>query len=374
MKIWIVTTSYPRQPGESINAGVVVRDLALDFAQRGHEVSVFTPAKPGLTRFDPEVRGVLIPWLRPSIALADLNVSNPMDATRAASLMLRGSRLVRREAQHRPPDGIVAVWGLPSGMFARTAAAVSGAPYCVWLLGSDVWRASRFPAGVTMLRRVIRDSRATFANSHDLAHRAMRITGQRVGYLPAIRRLPDGAGSGPNTDLVYVGRLHPNKGVDVLIEAMGLLRRSGLTPRTLIYGSGALQQSLQHRIDALTLGGTVHLRGPIEAGPLADQLRASRFLVLPSRVDSTPLVLGDAIQARLPVVATDVGDTGGLVRRFRLGEVVAADNPQALSDGIRRALSGAASAPFGWPDWEGAAQLMTPHLAFQRFSEALALG
>ena len=58
------------------------------------------------------------------------------------------------------------------------------------------------------------------------------------------------------------------------------------------------------------------------------------MLVIPSRADSIPLVLGDAIQARLPVVVTDVGDAAGLVRRHQIGVVVEGVDPEGIARGI----------------------------------------
>ena len=58
-------------------------------------------------------------------------------------------------------------------------------------------------------------------------------------------------------------------------------------------------------------------------------------LIIPSRIESIPVVLSDAAQAGCPIVATEVGDMGRLLERYPAGERVA---PEAASirDGILR--------------------------------------
>lgn len=356
MKLWVISSSYPTHPLESINAGVLSRDLALSLRDDGHQVTVITPDKPEATTFDAGVQGRTIPWYRPTVATADLNLRNPIDGVRATSLMLNGLRLVRHEARVNPPDGIVAVWGLPSGVWARAAAAVARVPYGVWLLGSDVWRAPEFPGGVRILRAVIKDSVTTFANSRDLAERARRLTGLKVDYLPAARKLPQGQALPDGAPLVFVGRLHHNKGPDLLVEALRLAAVSGVRPATAIFGSGEMNHRLQAMINAFGLATSVSLEGPVGSGRLADVLRSAKCLVIPSRIDSTPLVLGDAIQAQTRVLATDVGDTGAIVRRFGLGRVVPPGDVGALAMGIREVMTVPSRTA---PDWENAAGLMS---------------
>jgi glycosyltransferase involved in cell wall biosynthesis len=185
-----------------------------------------------------------------------------------------------------------------------------------------------------------------------------------VEYLPSVRRLPTGDRVPPTSDLVFVGRLHTNKGPDLLLEALHLAAGWGIRPTTDIYGSGDMESSLRRRIAEFGLSATVRLHGPIEATPLAAALRSARLLVIPSRIDSTPLVLGEAIQTQTPVLVTDVGDTGRLVRLFNLGDVVEPNSPDALARGIMESLQ----RPDGVSrDWTQASALMSPEAAVDRF-------
>lgn len=369
MRIWVISSSYPRRPGESINAGVVARDLALEIADRGHEVTVFTPDKPGGVVFDAEIAGVTMGWFRPSIQISDLS-RGLVDLVRAISLMVSARVAMRRETRRCPPDGIIALWGLPSGIFARWAGRSARCPYVVWLLGSDVWRSSEIPGGTSTLRRVNDDAAAVFADGRELADEAVRITGVSTAFLPSVRRLPPAVpGSRRPIDLVYVGRYHPNKGPDVLLDALALLTAQGLAFSAVLHGSGDLQDELQGRLVDDELNRRVELSPPIDAQGLADLLGRSRFLVIPSRIESIPLILGDSVQAKTPVIATRVGDMGTLVEELGIGVTAEPGDPEDLA----RAIAGALVNGIAVSDWSRAEELLTPGAASTTLLNALGI-
>ena len=370
MSVWVVTSSYPRFPRESVNAGVVARDLALGIRSAGHDVTIVTPDKPGGIEFDRDLAGLTIPWLRPSIQISDLS-GRPTDLARAASLMINGRRLMREQAVRNPPAGIVALWGLPSGIFARWAAKTAHCPYAVWLLGSDVWRAGDFPGGRRLLSQVVRDASSTFADGVALAREATRITGERVEFLPSARRLPPATvPRARDLDILFVGRYHPNKGPDILLSALEVMSRDGARFTAEFHGSGVLKDDLERRMISSDLSSNVTLRPPIEAQAFSNRLAQSRVLAIPSRIESIPLVLGDAIQARTPVVATRVGDMGDLVEELGIGLTVDPEYPEAMAEALEAVIAG----EFQVTDWNRADSLLSPDVAIDGLLGALDLG
>ena len=367
MRIWLITSSYPREPSESINAGVLARDVALDLASQGHQVTVVTPGKPGGVRFDDELDGVTIPWLKPSLEISDLS-KNPFDLIRTASLLLAARVTVSRETRSRPPDAVIALWGLPSGIFARRAAARVGCPYAVWLLGSDVWRATELPRGQSTLTQVLEDASKVFADGVALADQAEKLTSVPVDFLPSARRLPPvKRAQSPPIDVLFVGRYHHNKGPDVLLKALSILNEQGHDLRTEMYGAGDLQSELTNRINKHNLSKSVELNPPIGLQVLADRLASTRLLVIPSRFESLPLILGDAVQARVPVVATRVGDMGDVVKSLGIGTVVESEDPEALAQTIVSSLDD----PLATRDWAAADRLLSPGAAASTLLSAL---
>ena len=231
-----------------------------------------------------------------------------------------------------------------------------------------MWRASEFPFGKASFRKVIRDAAGAFADGRGLAQEAEQLSGSRVEFLPSCRRLPDGSFPDvESVDVLFVGRLHVNKGPDNLLRALALLRSDGHDIKARICGSGPLEADLRLSIAELGLEATVVLDPPISALELANQLRQTRALVIPSRIDSIPLILGDAIQTRTPVVVSRVGDLGEIVERFDLGIACSTDDVESLADAIRLALA-PSSLSF---DWDAARQHLSPDRAPETFSSLL---
>ena len=127
------------------------------------------------------------------------------------------------------------------------------------------------------------------------------------------------------------GRHVPQKGFDVLLEAVRQLDADGVRLRLLLGGEGRERADLERRAAGLPVRFT-----GFEAEPRRLFAQADVF-VLPSRVEALPLVLVEAVSAGLPAVATDVGDV-----REALGDVVEVVPPEdadALAAALRRLLA-----------------------------------
>jgi glycogen(starch) synthase len=94
------------------------------------------------------------------------------------------------------------------------------------------------------------------------------------------RLLPDAA---RDRDLIFVGRLVSDKGVDLLIAALGRLALEGLSPRLLVVGDGPELPGLQAHAAQLGLGERVEFAGTRHGEELVRLLNRHRILVVPSR-------------------------------------------------------------------------------------------
>jgi glycosyltransferase involved in cell wall biosynthesis len=83
--------------------------------------------------------------------------------------------------------------------------------------------------------------------------------------------------------LVFLGRLVSDKGADVLLRALGLLRERNLTPSLTVIGSGPEDAALRALSAELGLDAQVNFAGPLAGEPLAAMLNRHRILVVPSR-------------------------------------------------------------------------------------------
>ena len=131
----------------------------------------------------------------------------------------------------------------------------------------------------------------------------------------------------------FVGRLSPEKGPDVLIEAT-----KHIDPLITVsfVGDGRMRQVLVDRARALNLEKRVVWHGIIpDAGRL---LAAFDLLVLSSRTEGTPIILLEALSAGIPVVTTTVGGVPDMVSD-KEAVLVPSEDPTALARGIERCLA-----------------------------------
>lgn len=109
-------------------------------------------------------------------------------------------------------------------------------------------------------------------------------------------------------DLVFVGRLVSDKGVDDLLYALEDLRRRGLTPRLSIVGDGPERTSLEALAVSLGLTAQVDFVGVLRGPELAAALNSHRVLVVPSRwAEPFGLVALEGIACGCVVVGSELG-------------------------------------------------------------------
>lgn len=147
----------------------------------------------------------------------------------------------------------------------------------------------------------------------------------------------------PTSDLLFVGRLVPVKGVDVLLRALATLPGRSLV----IAGDGPERASLERLCATLGLSTRVRFQGWVE-NPSA-LMSSSRLLVLPSRNEGWPIALLEAAANGLPFLATDVGGCREMVAKLATGLLCPPGSIDALAEGIERSLSSPEVRETAWP-------------------------
>ena len=137
--------------------------------------------------------------------------------------------------------------------------------------------------------------------------------------------------------IVCVARLSPEKGVDVLIDAMGRLVRDHDHVHCRIAGDGVCRSDLEDQIRRLHLSDQVTLLGAID--DVAAELSGADVYVLPSRSEGVSLTLLEAMFSRVPIVATAVGGTPEVIHDGSTGRLVPPDDPDALATAIAETLA-----------------------------------
>ncbi|MZF89312.1 glycosyltransferase family 4 protein [Streptomyces sp. SID5643] len=198
-------------------------------------------------------------------------------------------------------------------------------------------------------RRVVKAATVVLGTTSALVDRA-RTTGARDARLAAVAlpgprrpREPDDPdrrrpkvraelGAIGRPLLMAVGSLERHRGYDVLLDAARAWRRLDPVPLVVIAGEGPLRGELQARIEEEGL--PVRLIGRRE--DITDLLAAADLALLPSRWEARSVLAQEALHARVPLVATEVGGIPELVGDA--AELVPYGDAKALADAVVRLL------------------------------------
>jgi len=140
----------------------------------------------------------------------------------------------------------------------------------------------------------------------------------------------------------------PTKGLDILVEAAGIVVREFTQARFWLIGEGPLRNKLQAQIEALHLQRHVELLG--YRTDIRQLLSQMHLFALASRSEGTPNSVLEAMLAGRAVVATRAGGTPEVVDHGKTGLLVPPDDPESLAaalcellrDGPRRDAMGRA--------------------------------
>ena len=169
------------------------------------------------------------------------------------------------------------------------------------------------------------------------AFKARGLNPQQLSLQPNMLRFRPPALSAPRTQppdplqLIVVGRLSPEKGLDVLLEALTQLRTQ-VAWRLDIVGDGSEREPLQDQIGRNALDQHVALLGYRD--DVQERLLGAHILVMPSLREGLPMTLLEALACGLPVVASAVGGLPDLVREGETGRLVPPGQAAALAEAL----------------------------------------
>jgi len=172
--------------------------------------------------------------------------------------------------------------------------------------------------------------------------------------------------------ILFVGRLAKEKGVIYLLQAAKLLKDAGASFKTLIVGSGPLEDELKAYIRDNNLTDVVTMVGWVDSSELPQYYATATVYVGPSLHEAQGLVFLEALATGLPVVTTDQGGMKDFIRNGENGFMVPAQSPQALFDILARLYNDrsllytlhqqAASSVAGTYSWDAVTKAYVPLL------------
>lgn len=337
LRIAIVTSSYPlKEIDGAAAAGLFVRDFAKALADEGHDVHVVTQDKGEGCSYSP--KGVTVHpfrWSGNQRPLSSLKPTNPRDAWIAFRYMKAGTRALLDLHAESPVDHVLSMWAVPGGVFAQALNKREGVPYSVWCLGSDVWTYGKLPVLKNVVANVLKGAAHRYADGLKLRDDAVALSGTDISFMPSSRAIvsnpnaPTERKPGP-TRFQFVGRYDHVKGVDVLLHAMRDYLDEGHSGTLNMIGGGAMDDEVRALAKELDLLDHVTIGGYADGEAVWAAILAADALVIPSRNESIPLVMSDALQLGKPVIVSDVGDMGDLIRETPAGLVVEPGDAHSL--------------------------------------------
>jgi glycosyltransferase involved in cell wall biosynthesis len=299
VKVAVLTTSYPRFPGDA--AGHFVGAAVDRLRERGVEVDVVSPL-----RFN-----------HYGIAYGDGVVGNlrrrPQKALLAPAMVAAFRRAAARAA--RDADLVHAHW-LPAGAIALTLRR----PYVVQVWGTDVELVRRTP---WLVRPILRRARRVLAASSWLAEAARALGARDVAVIPSGVDVPESVEpEAEPPEVLYAGRLSPEKGVEELLAATHGMR-------LVVAGDGPLRDRVPTAL------------GFVDHDELERLYGRAAVVACPSRREGFGVVCAEAMAHGRPVVASAVGGLLDLVADGETGLLVPQGDPAALRRALEQLLADA---------------------------------
>ncbi len=153
-------------------------------------------------------------------------------------------------------------------------------------------------------------------------------------------RLDRPLGSPPQ--VMYVGRLSPEKGVGFLLRAFARLKREGLSPfpNLVVAGDGPSRNALELQVSELGLEGCVRFTGHLDRNRLSAELQAADLCVQPSLTEGFCKAWLDAMAHGVPVLSSNVGAASSVIGvPGTRGWLVPPGDDAALASALSDALS-----------------------------------
>jgi len=343
MNVLLINYEYPPVGGGAGNATMF---MARAFIHLGHQAVVIT-ASYAERGGKSEEEGVIVYRLKARRKCVDRASMGEM-----LSFVAAAWRATPAIAKIHGIQAVIVFFTLPCGPVALRLHRCMGLPYIVSLRGGDVpglvpeinWQ-HRLLA--PLRRRVLRSARAIVANDSGLARLSeavdpwsVRVVSNGVDsnfFQPANRVPKEAVSQSRPTQLLFVGRLHRQKNLPLLLGQFSRLRteRPGAWYLRIV-GDGPERADLEGIALQLGLGADIAWLGWQDKAQLRQLYQEADALVNPSYYEGMPNVVLEAMACGLPVIASDVPGNNTLVTHEKTGFLFNLCDPTALGDALAR--------------------------------------
>jgi glycosyltransferase involved in cell wall biosynthesis len=237
-------------------------------------------------------------------------------------------------------DSLYSSWGFPDAVAGSMINRWLKLPFFVKVHGTDVNENALYPARRKLIKKWLSKAETIFCASKALGNvlekSGIDSSKLLVNYNGVNRDLfYPSEGLSNNSNIIFVGSLIPTKGVNELVAAFEDIQKNFPEATLHIVGEGPLKPAIKEI--TLTRKLNIILHGSIALPMVAEKVRTSTLLVLPSYREGVPNVLLEAFASGVPVVSTSVGGIPEVVND-NVGILVEPENTHQLKVAIVDAL------------------------------------
>ncbi len=338
MHLLIITSTFP------INDADPVGGFVLDFCVKlseSHKMTVLTQKKADTYKIDKRINLVTFPWSGNKQPLSDLKFTNPLHLLHILSLFRNARKALKKITATEKIDHCIALWAIPSGIGARYLLRKYQIPYDIWCLGSDIWKHKENFFTSSLLKKILKDAKQVYGDGFKFCEEIETFSGKSCKFLPSSRIIPKTEVTEEAESkkiFVFIGRYHINKGPDVLMRAIAQLPEEVIQGSVFrFYGLGNMQKQMEEMAEEAKLTN-VEIHGVVDKNEIYGVISSAHFVIIPSRIDSIPVILSDTLQCGTPIIGADVGDLGDVIRNYKIGSIFTKENSGELCTRIVEAF------------------------------------
>jgi glycosyltransferase involved in cell wall biosynthesis len=280
---------------------IATYNLAKNLAKNGHEVHIITSLDKGLPEVDNENGYIIHRIKRPNI--------------RVAGSIIWFIKIIASLNKIRPE--IIHCQGTVISIPAQVGNLLWKIPYVIQGHGTEEYYPTWYIK--PLIRLALKDAAATIALTQDMKKAIQKIYSRDVLVVPNGIDLSQFLNISRNIVrerllikddekiILFVGTLHPVKGLRYLVCAMETIHENYPDVRLFLVGDGPERNELEHLVNSLNLMSCIKFVGRINNYNIPEYMVASDIFVLPSLSEGLPVVILEAMAGGLPIIASKVG-------------------------------------------------------------------
>jgi glycosyltransferase involved in cell wall biosynthesis len=326
MKIAIIVNFFP--PKNLGGTEIASYNLAKHLTKRGHEIHIITSYDEGMPKFG-NVQGFYVHKINSSRA-------------RVIGVLSFWLKIFLKIREIKPD--ILHAQDLSMSLPAYLSRKILKIPYVVWGRGTDVYHPRNFERFT--MKPILRNAHAILALTEDMREKLKCIYDTRIYVIPNgidleeykdVMIIPNRKKG--TKEILFVGRLHPIKGVQYLLRAMKQVQEKIPDARLILVGDGEERERLVSLSIQLGIQKYVQFIGITPHNVVKTFMQQADVFVLPSLSEGFPNVILEAMACGLPIIASRVGGIPDIITNDTNGYLVEVKDTNDMANKILLLLS-----------------------------------